>query len=180
MNTFQKPLSACHLLPHCQTNQKCVDLEWALLSTSPLTPPVPLCTLDSSLEKVLVSIWQSPSYSNTLCSCDSICFPEGQFSQSPLLGKSKPSLACPWFYPQPTTCPLLSSGSAPSRAHPFQQHSQLLHWVWEAWPFPFFLFCFLSSSRIFLSAPWQGKTKTDNARHLSKHTKIPSAHKSRD
>lgn len=47
---------------------------------------------------------------------------------------------------------------------PPQQHSQLLHWVWEAWPFPFFLFCFLSSSRIFLSAPWQGKA--NNARYV--------------
>ena len=44
-------------------------------------------------------------------------------------------------------------------------YSQLLHEAWDAWPLPFFLFCFLSSSRIFLSAPW---CKKDNPQILSK------------
>ena len=58
------------------------------------------------------------------------------------------------FYLQPTSFHPFLGGPGPAEAHPpSQPHSPLLHWVWEAWPFPFFLFCFLSSSRIFLSAP---------------------------
>ena len=76
------------------------------------------------------------------------------------------------FYLQPTSFHPFLGGPGPAEAHPpSQPHSQLLHWVWEAWPFPFFLFCFLSSSRIFLSAPWQGKTNADNARHVTRKCK---------
>lgn len=45
-------------------------------------------------------------------------------------------------------------------------YSQLLHEACDAWPLPFFLFCFLSSSRIFLSAPWCKKDNTN--RHYPK------------
>lgn len=49
---------------------------------------------------------------------------------------------------------------APNQKGP--SYSQLLHEAWDAWPLPFFLFCFLSSSRIFLSAPWwEKKQPTD-------------------
>lgn len=46
---------------------------------------------------------------------------------------------------------------APNQKGP--SYSQLLHEAWDAWPLPFFLFCFLSSSLIFLSAPWCKKDK---------------------
>ena len=73
------------------------------------------------------------------------------------------------FYLQPTPFhPFLGGPGLAEAQPPSQPHSQLLHWVWEAWPFPFFLFCFLSSSRIFLSAPWEGKTNADNARHVTR------------
>jgi hypothetical protein len=54
--------------------------------------------------------------------------------------------------------------------------SQLLHWAWEAWPFPFFLFCFLSSSRIFLSAPWSGKQRETNQGIFSEDANTKPTH----
>lgn len=143
--------------------------EWVLLrqSSGPLTFFCPICVLDSlPIEGKRWSPWYykvSPC-SNTLWPLILCAFHRDKSTCLHCKGKA--------HYPSHlysfTCSPLrfICSPMDPVEPTPSPRHSQLLHWVWEAWPFPFFLFCFLSSSRIFLSAPWQGKTNTDNARYV--------------